>query len=329
MATLPKRTETVEGDVVTAVAFAENDEKQVVKITTAYRMPAAQQGTLAQQRVAARRKLPKFGLAEGQAQGFVDPSTTLVAVETIRLTSPDADSGDRTQEQLDKIAAAVAGVAFEGGTGAGAKSGSAGADAAQSSGGGGAGGSGGGGGRGGGAAGSMCRVSSLERLAAAGGKAPAGRYVPPSMRGKGGGGGGGGGGGREEHSDATVRVTNVAEAVSEADLRELCGRFGCVTRLYMAKDKQQMEGRPNRGFAFVTFASRAEAGKAMELLQGYGFDDIVLKIEWAKQNNDRERNYDRSAESVMSKHMTGYGKALAQDTTQKVSYSSSAKHNAI
>ena len=63
--------------------------------------------------------------------------------------------------------------------------------------------------------------------------------------------------------------------------------------------------------------------------QGYGFDDLVLKIEWAKQNNDRERNYDRSAESVMSKHMTGYGKALAQDTTQKVSYSSSAKHNAI
>ena len=46
----------------------------------------------------------------------------------------------------------------------------------------------------------------------------------------------------------------VKARLGEADLRELCGRFGSpVTRLYMAKDKQQIEGRPNRGFAFVTF----------------------------------------------------------------------------
>ena len=307
---LPPRSETTEGDVATVTEYVIDASGAVRKVTTKYRLPDPKASTPAQQRVAARRRLAKFGLAEGQEQGYVDRSTTQTAVETITLRRPDADSGNMTQEQLDKFAMVKAGVATEDmAANGGGSSGSSGSGNASGSG--------------------MSRVSSLERLANNNG-VPAGRYVPPSMRGKGGGGKGGGSRGSEEHSDATVRITNISEAVSEADLRELCGRFGSpVTRLYMARDKQQIEGRPNRGFAFVTFTSRAEAAVAMELLQGYGIDGLVLKIEWAKQNNERTRDYDRSAESVMSKHMTGYGKALAQDTTEKVSYSSSAKHNAI
>ena len=71
----------------------------------------------------------------------------------------------------------------------------------------------------------------------------------------------------------------------------------------------------------MSFNHRADAQRAMDRLNGYGYDHLILKIEWAKPSTR-----DAGSESVM-KHATGYGRKLAQDTTEKVSYSSSSKHN--
>eukprot|EP01087_Luapelamoeba_hula_P002945 TRINITY_DN12774_c0_g1_i1.p1 TRINITY_DN12774_c0_g1~~TRINITY_DN12774_c0_g1_i1.p1 ORF type:complete len:275 (-),score=68.55 TRINITY_DN12774_c0_g1_i1:69-893(-) len=89
----------------------------------------------------------------------------------------------------------------------------------------------------------------------------------------------GGPGGRSERSDdTTIRVTNLSEQTQEDDLRELCRKFGPIQRVYLARDR---DGE-SRGFAFVTFVYAEDAAKAITGLQGFGYDHLILNVEWAK-----------------------------------------------
>lgn len=156
------------------------------------------------------------------------------------------------------------------------------------------------------------------------------KYVPPSARGGGGGmggkslsalaasapdGGGGGGDGRrnDNRDQNTLRVTNISEDTTEADLQELFQPFGRISRVYLAKDKETMQ---SRGFAFVSFVHKEDAARAMDKLQGHGYDHLILKLEWARPSAPK----DPAAASTQFR--SGYGKALAQDTKEKVSYAS-------
>lgn len=147
----------------------------------------------------------------------------------------------------------------------------------------------------------------------------AGKYVPPSMRGGAGGGGAGMHTGSlasmsvEDDKDLkTIRVSNLSEDTKEADLQDLFQPFGSIFRIYLAKDKETMT---SRGFAFVSFNRRDDAERAMAALNGYGYDHLILRLEWAKPSN-------REGSGGGGPHYSGYGKALAQDTDQKVSYAS-------
>jgi translation initiation factor 3 subunit G len=89
-------------------------------------------------------------------------------------------------------------------------------------------------------------------------------YVPPHLRGRGG--AGEKMGGKYERDDlATLRVTNVSEIAEEQDLRDMFSRFGHVTRVFLAKDRET--GRA-KGFAFVSYADRMDAAKACEKMDG-------------------------------------------------------------
>lgn len=96
------------------------------------------------------------------------------------------------------------------------------------------------------------------------------RYIAPHLR-KGAAGagdklGGAGSGNFRERDDlATLRVTNVSELAEEQDLRDLFERFGRVTRVFLAKDRET--GR-SKGFAFVSYAERTDAAKACEKMDG-------------------------------------------------------------
>lgn len=152
--------------------------------------------------------------------------------------------------------------------------------------------------------------SNVQANAAAGGGT--GKYVPPSARG--GGAAGGGSSFPDRRDDLnTIRVTNLSPNVAESDLQDLFQRYGRISRVYLAKDKVTFE---SRGFAFVSFVSQSDAARAMEELQGHGYDHLILKLEWARPNNK-----DPSASSG-NEYRSGYGKALAQDTKAKVSYAS-------
>lgn len=137
-------------------------------------------------------------------------------------------------------------------------------------------------------------------------------YVPPSQRG-GASGGGGAAGQRSDLDYTTIRVSNLSEETKEADLQDLFSTFGRVSRVFLARD---MESKVSRGFAFVNFYSAAEAQRAMDRLQGYGYDHLILKLEWAKNKDP----------STSTSYRSGYGKALAQDTTERVTYASNLTH---
>ena len=155
------------------------------------------------------------------------------------------------------------------------------------------------------------------------GVATSNRYIPPSLRAgmaaaaAGGLGAGGAATGYqpERRTDDlnTIRVTNLSGNTTEADLQELFQTYGRITRVYLAKDKETLL---SRGFAFVSFVTKDDAARAMHELQGYGYDHLILKLEWARPNAPKD------PASSGTEFRSGYGKALAQDTKEKVSYAS-------
>jgi len=128
-------------------------------------------------------------------------------------------------------------------------------------------------------------AATLQNLAAGGpakGASGAGgsSYVPPHLR-NGGGATGERMGGKFERDDlATLRVTNVSEFAEEDELRALFERFGRVTRVFLAKDRETGKAK---GFAFVSFVDRSDAAVACEKMDGFGYGHLILRVEFAKK----------------------------------------------
>ncbi|CAF1154132.1 unnamed protein product [Rotaria sordida] len=83
-----------------------------------------------------------------------------------------------------------------------------------------------------------------------------------------------------KQDEATVRVTNLPEETQEQDLRDLFTPFGSVSRVFLAKDKTN---NTSKGFAFITFNEKKDAQKAIECVSGFGYDHLILKVEWANK----------------------------------------------
>ncbi|KAG7212139.1 hypothetical protein KM043_012483 [Ampulex compressa] len=109
------------------------------------------------------------------------------------------------------------------------------------------------------------------------------KYVPPGMRD----GGNKRGDSMQMRRDDTtaIRISNLSESTTDTDLDELVKPFGCVLKQYLAKDKQTSLCK---GFAYVHFKYKIEAAKAIATLNGYGYDHLILNVDWSKpqaQNN--------------------------------------------
>ena len=83
---------------------------------------------------------------------------------------------------------------------------------------------------------------------------------------------------RERDDSNTLRVTNLSEDTTDDDVRELFGRFGRISRVFLAKDR---ETNRSKGFAFVSFHDRADAVRAMEKLDKKGYDNLIIRVEFA------------------------------------------------
>ncbi|KAG9039683.1 translation initiation factor eIF3 subunit g [Tulasnella sp. JGI-2019a] len=76
----------------------------------------------------------------------------------------------------------------------------------------------------------------------------------------------------------TLRVSNVSEDAEEDDMRNLFGRFGKVTTVYVGKGRGTGIGRR---YAFVSFEDKASAEKALEKVHGSGYDNLILNVQWS------------------------------------------------
>jgi translation initiation factor 3 subunit G len=57
-----------------------------------------------------------------------------------------------------------------------------------------------------------------------------------------------------------------------------------VSRVFLAVDCNTGE---NRGFAFVTYHVRDDAERAMATLNGYGYDNLILSVQWVQAKEPR------------------------------------------
>jgi RNA recognition motif-containing protein len=79
--------------------------------------------------------------------------------------------------------------------------------------------------------------------------------------------------------NSKIYVGNMSFKTSEAELRDAFGKFGAVTEVYIATDRET--GRP-RGFAIETMGTADEAKAAIEKLNGFDLDGRQLTVNEAK-----------------------------------------------
>lgn len=155
-------------------------------------------------------------------------------------------------------------------------------------------------------------------------RAAGGKYVPPSMRAGGRGAGETMNSGRAEFP--TLRVTNLSEDASDADMWELFGRFanrGRINRCVFfpapssrslltfspsAPLDDQIEPRTDtllsprvcriyvgkdqdtglcKGFGFVSFEEKADAEVALAKVHGLPYDHLILQVQWSVPKGDK------------------------------------------
>jgi cold-inducible RNA-binding protein len=79
-------------------------------------------------------------------------------------------------------------------------------------------------------------------------------------------------------------VGNLSFNLTEQDLKEAFAPFGTVTEVAVMMDRAT--NRP-RGFAFVTMASKEEAEKAIQGLNGKPLDGRALTVNEARPREER------------------------------------------
>lgn len=84
--------------------------------------------------------------------------------------------------------------------------------------------------------------------------------------------------GRKDDMTA-IRISNLSESTTDPDLEELVRPFGPVSKIYLAKDKQNGQCK---GFAYIHFKFKTDAAKAIASLNGHGYDHLILSVDWSK-----------------------------------------------
>ena len=124
-------------------------------------------------------------------------------------------------------------------------------------------------------------------VAAAASASANGKYVPIHLRGGTKGSGermGGPGSGMNRDEMPTLRVTNLSEDADEDDLRSIFSRHGHVARVYIGRDRETGECK---GYAFVSFTDRDSADTARQKVDGRGYNNLILSVNWSQPRGER------------------------------------------
>lgn len=115
------------------------------------------------------------------------------------------------------------------------------------------------------------------------GAAAGGRYIPPGQRG----GGPGESMFRPRDDFPTLRVTSLSLDADDSDLRNLFETFAVRGRLARANVVRDRETRESKGFGFVSFENKADAELALQKMNGYGYDSLILNVSWSQPREPR------------------------------------------
>lgn len=77
--------------------------------------------------------------------------------------------------------------------------------------------------------------------------------------------------------DETVRITNLPEDTEEVEILELVGEVGHVKGIYMVRNPSGVF----IGNVYVFFADIKDAQRAIDVLDGFGYDNMILSVSWA------------------------------------------------
>jgi len=277
--TLPPASEKIKGDAKIVTDYTFNEDGKKVKTVRTYKI----ERKMVPKIVAERRNWHKYGMSKEDKPG-PNPQTTVVAEEIWMQFIANKDENEKEQESsaLDKLKDSKRGVVkcrickedhwttqcpYKDTLGPLRESLTGPVDGSEPE----------------------ASAAAAPAPAAGGGATQGGKYVPPSRR----------GGGmsdaqarisgdsmpdRRREDTAAIRVSNLSENAQETDLQELFKPFGHIARIFLAKDK--MTGQC-KGFAFVNYYRKEDAAKAIATLNGFGYDHLILSVEWAKPALDR------------------------------------------
>jgi translation initiation factor 3 subunit G len=107
------------------------------------------------------------------------------------------------------------------------------------------------------------------------------KYIPPSMRRTGEAASSTDGTTASSHRDNpnTIRISNLAEQCTDADIRDLVSRIATPARVYVVKDQRTFLCR---GSAFVSFHLLEDAERCISRLNGHPYGNLILHVEMAK-----------------------------------------------
>lgn len=107
------------------------------------------------------------------------------------------------------------------------------------------------------------------------------KYVPPNRGSR-----TPGSGSRPGYGDEVpaIRVSNITSAATQEDLQQLFEKFGRISRIHLGRDRRTNE---SRGFAFINYQNRDDAQTAINKMNGYGYDHLILSVEWS-ENRKKE-----------------------------------------
>ncbi|XP_058109480.1 uncharacterized protein LOC131252796 [Magnolia sinica] len=101
------------------------------------------------------------------------------------------------------------------------------------------------------------------------------KYMPPGLR-----------GGAERRREETryrtekysVKVSNLSEDTHEPDLFELFSVLGSIDHVHIPTYRNTSV---SKGYGFVTFSNKEDAERAINKLDGIGYDNLIIRVEWA------------------------------------------------
>ena len=106
-----------------------------------------------------------------------------------------------------------------------------------------------------------------------------------------------------ESEEPVVFVYNIGPTTTEIDLYGLCGPYGAITKVDIAKHK---DGN-SRGFGFVTFASFEDGARVVAALDGHQYEKNgfkTLSVSFKTKKSDDKSGGDKSGGAKFEKKAT-------------------------